>query len=146
LVGGLLDATQVAAGESSTCTLLADGTVSCWGSGATVPEAVSGLANIVFIDEGGPRCALARDGSVRCWGGGLFGNGQLSEVRATPTLVSGLNNVGAIATGGSHTCVVRTDATMACWGSGQSGQLGQGDLAPRTTPTEVPDAIGWAVP
>jgi alpha-tubulin suppressor-like RCC1 family protein len=75
-----------------------------------------------------------------------MGNGQVFEIDVPPVVVSQQAGVGAIATGGGHTCLLRTDAALRCWGSGQFGQLGVGDMNGRTTPTNVPDAVGWAAP
>jgi alpha-tubulin suppressor-like RCC1 family protein len=78
-------AVQVASAVGSTCALLSDHTVWCWGdnaygelgTGSAVPgfsarpAQVQGLTNIVQIAAspgGWTVCALLQDGSVRCWG------------------------------------------------------------------------------
>jgi alpha-tubulin suppressor-like RCC1 family protein len=48
----------------------------------------------------------------------------------------------AIAGGTSHSLVALEDGTLLASGSGDSGQLGLGDHAPRATPTAVPVPIG----
>ena len=48
----------------------------------------------------------------------------------------------AVATGREHACAIR-DGRLACWGQGVSGQLGLGDVQPRTAPVEVQPAERW---
>ena len=143
-VGDMTSATQV----SGDCAVLgSDATVLCWsGIAAANPLPVAGLANITRIGFGGPNCAIVSGGTVQCWGSGLMGNGQGFQIDVPPVVVFQQAGVGAIATGGGHTCLLRTDAALRCWGSGQFGQLGVGDTAGRTSPTNVPDAAGWAAP
>ncbi len=76
---------QIASAVGSTCALLSDHTVWCWGDNAygelgtgsavpgfsAQPAEVPGLANIVQIAAGPGGwtvCALLQEGSVRCWG------------------------------------------------------------------------------
>jgi alpha-tubulin suppressor-like RCC1 family protein len=78
-------ALQIASAVGTTCALLSDHSVWCWGdntygelgTGSAVPGAsarpvqVEGLANIVQIASGPGGwtvCALLQEGSVRCWG------------------------------------------------------------------------------
>jgi len=143
-VGDMTSATQV----SGDCAVLGgSATVLCWsGIAAANPLPVAGLANITRIGFGGPNCGIVSGGTVQCWGSGLMGNGQGFQIAVPPVVVFQQAGVGAIATGGGHTCLLRTDAALRCWGSGQFGQLGVGDTAGRTSPTNVPDAVAWAAP
>jgi alpha-tubulin suppressor-like RCC1 family protein len=80
-----LTALQIASAVSSTCALMSDRTVWCWGDNAygelgtgsavpgfsATPTQAQGLANTVQIASGAGGwtvCALLDDGSVRCWG------------------------------------------------------------------------------
>jgi alpha-tubulin suppressor-like RCC1 family protein len=91
----------IALGSSSTCALLADRTVQCWGDNtygqlgngsstgpeqctafatpcSTTPAPVAGLSGIVGIASGGiSACARSKSGTVQCWGSNL--DGQLGD-------------------------------------------------------------------
>jgi alpha-tubulin suppressor-like RCC1 family protein len=84
LPGGLT-ALQIASAVGSTCALMSDRSVWCWGDNAygelgtgsavpgfsSTPAPAQGLSNIVQIASGAGGwtvCALLDDGSVRCWG------------------------------------------------------------------------------
>ncbi len=100
-VPGVHDVVAIALGTSSSCALLADGKVQCWGDNtygqlgngtvtgpdtctafatpcSTAPAPVPGLHGIVGIAAGGISvCALSSAGTVECWGDNL--DGQLGD-------------------------------------------------------------------
>ncbi len=102
-VAGLAKVVRLAAGEASTCALLADGSVRCWGSngegelglGARSPDerpsrinALSDVDQICLASAHG--CALTKQGKMLCWGSnasGQLGDGT-KERRPTPTPVA----------------------------------------------------------
>ena len=96
---------QVDAGKFSTCALLDDSTVKCWGTG------FKGLGYGDIFSRGGDP--------------GTMGN-NLSAV----DLGSGRTAL-QISTGDNHICAVLDDATVKCWGQGGVGQLGYGDSSDR---------------
>ncbi|MBI2060142.1 MAG: fibronectin type III domain-containing protein [Nitrospirae bacterium] len=139
------------------CSLLADGSVSCWGintygqlgDGTTVnkltPVAVSGLSTALAVSGGDSHtCALLSDGTVKCWGynfyGGL-GDGSTAH-RSTPVVVNSLSGAVAVAGGGSYTCSLLSDGTVKCWGYNNSGQLGDGTTVGKLTPVAVSSLSG----
>ena len=75
-------------------------------------------------------CALLPGGKVQCWGDnsyGQLGNGTTTSVNV-PVPVSGLTEeVAAISSGDSHTCVLTHSGGVKCWGRNDDGQLGMGD-------------------
>jgi alpha-tubulin suppressor-like RCC1 family protein len=88
-VPGLTGVTGIACGESSSCALLGNGTMRCWGNNAdaqlgngdtsgaiqTSPVAVTGLTNVVGIGLGFRHgCAVRSDGRLWCWGGNFAGS------------------------------------------------------------------------
>ncbi|MBL8604688.1 MAG: protein kinase [Myxococcales bacterium] len=135
---------MVAAGDSHTCALHTNGTVSCWGqndqgqcgtegSGVQmVPTGVPGLNNVVRISAGFQHtCALRRDGRVFCWGANYtcqLGTGALMASRG-PHEVEGLAACADVSAGGQHTCVLTTAGTVRCWGFNNYGQLGNGNAS-----------------
>jgi len=162
-------AVALASGEFSSCALLADGAVKCWGrnnSGqlgngtyvnSTTPVAVSGFDGLtpatsaVSISTFGIHvCALRADGSVACWGGnmdGQLGNGTTTNSNL-PVAVSGLDGSTAgktavsITTGPYNSCVLLATAAVKCWGNNMFGQLGDGTVTSRLTPTPVSGLTG----
>lgn len=144
----------VAAGGDHTCAVTSDGVVSCWGSNAfgqrgtggpseqTEPADVSGLGLGAFAVSGGSNhtCALTSAGAAMCWGledQGLLGNGGNTSQTA-PVAVAGLNSgLVALSAGAAHTCAVTSNGAAVCWGSGDQGQLGNGDRADQDEPVQV---------
>jgi len=145
--------TAVAVGQYHTCALKAGG-VMCWGyngfgqlgDGTTTqrstPVAVSGLeSGVAAIGAGSSHtCAVTMGGGVPCWGkndSGQLGDGTTTN-QSTPTAVSGLaSGVTAVATGSAHTCALKTGDGVLCWGDNGAGQLGDGTMTNRLTPTAV---------
>lgn len=97
-IGGT--ATQVFAYVAHTCAVLSNGSVRCWGGGAS---GRLGHDNTTDIADGiGPSIIAAGDVPV----GG---------------------NVTQVSLGTSHTCALLTTGNVRCWGNGGSGRLGYGN-------------------
>jgi len=143
---------RISAGIYSTCALLANGSVGCWGyngygelgNGSQVdsstPVQVSGITNAITVATGGnSACAVLADYSVRCWGYNGYGDlGNGSQVdSSTPVQVSGITNAIAAVTGGDDSCAVLADGSVRCWGYNGYGELGNGSLANSSTPIPV---------
>ncbi len=95
---------HVAASAGTTCVLLEDGTISCWGNnsqgqlgngtvlntmpyGTTSPTQVLGLSGVESVACGGATCASTHE-AVWCWGDnyyGELGNGTTSTDGGVPT-------------------------------------------------------------
>ncbi len=147
---------QVSAGYQSTCALISDGTVKCWGSGtdgtlgngstssSQVPVLVTGLTDVVQVVVGSSTnrnhaCALKTNGQVWCWGDGFYGelgNGSTAS-SSVPVQVSGITNAVSIGLGGVHSCAVLADGTARCWGLGAQGELGNNVAGNSSTPVQV---------
>jgi alpha-tubulin suppressor-like RCC1 family protein len=156
---GLGDQVHAAAlGSAFGCARTNDNAIWCWGAnesgqlgtGDTDPRLTpvqvdpDGLGRDVrYVYTGAAHgCARKTDGTLWCWGGnqyGQLGTGD-TERRLTPVQV-GVDTLGAgvdvVFAGAHHTCASTTDGTLWCWGANQYGQLGVGDLEPRSTPTPV---------
>jgi len=158
-------AVEISAGRYHTCTILDDGSVSCWGSngygglgdGTTThrntPTQTSSLGTdrtAVAITAGyAHTCAILDDGSVSCWGWndrGQIGDGTNTN-RNTPTQTSSLGTdrtAVAITAGGFHTCAILDDGSVSCWGRNQyHGALGDGTNTDRNTPTQTSSLGEW---
>ena len=140
-------AMAISLGVTTSCAILDDGSLYCWGYGLHgqmgdgndlnryTPNAVSLPAGrtATSVDVGGSSvCAILDDGSMYCWGWnshGQVGNAcspvnQCSSTN-TPTRVSfpiGWQGI-AISTGEYVSCAVIDDGSLYCWGSNTNGQL-----------------------
>lgn len=96
---GLASVIDIATGSGSTCAVLADGTVWCWGhelgNGGFrpnfKPQQVPGLEGVTAISGGiGRMCALLNDGTAQCWSriipGGINGTDASMSVVLAPLL------------------------------------------------------------
>ncbi|MGQ0799861.1 MAG: RCC1 domain-containing protein [Pseudomarimonas sp.] len=146
--------TSLAAGGFHTCASLANGGLRCWGNNVSgqlgvgvtgdlgVPVEVTGLPGPVSAVSAGEThtCALTSAGAVLCWGNntvGQLGDGTLDS-RGTPTPVVGLGSgVRAISISGNFSCALLQSGGVRCWGGNESGQLGDGSLVAKRTPTPV---------
>ncbi len=173
---GAHKATAITAGSSHTCAILDDGSVRCWGFGASGQlgygnttnvgdTAASTPDNVGPVNLGGHKataiaagslhtCAILDDGSVRCWGfgaSGQLGYGNTTNVgdtaASTPDNVGPVNLGGhkatAIAAGSLHTCAIVDDGSLWCWGQNTNGQLGYGNTTNvGDTAATTPDKVG----
>jgi alpha-tubulin suppressor-like RCC1 family protein len=120
-VGGLpMAATKVAVGSATTCAILSDKSVWCWGAN-TFDQ-----LGFAHGTDAGDQCCNVEPG---CAGG--------RYCKAEPTKVPTLANVLDVVVGDTHACVLLTGGTVDCWGANDKGQLGTGDLNPSPTPKPV---------
>ncbi len=131
-IAGISEAISVEAAGWSTCVVLADSTVKCWGrdralgtnasthspTAVTVPF-LSGVVSLAgdYVQM----CALRVDGTVLCWGDNGFGvvgpNGG-GGVVPVPVPVP-VANVSQLGVGLRLACAV-IDSGLTCWGNGNS--------------------------
>ena len=156
-VAGIDDAKVIATGDSHSCALHEDGTISCWGdnrygqlgngqsgyvNASSLPVQIAVITDATAIATGRAHsCALHQDGTVSCWGSntrGQLGNGS-NDDSSVPKQVVDITDAAAITTGDSHSCALRQDGTVSCWGSNTSGQLGKGNRIFPSGPVQVRD-------
>ncbi len=156
-VSGLTDVAELALGYQHSCARGTDGSVRCWGDNADgqvgvaimtpspllAPMGAALASGAVALAAGGnTTCAVMGDGSARCWGdnsGGQLANGGAGPGMgiATPTVVPELAGVAALTAGSYHVCALLMTGGAKCWGFNDTGQLGDGTVITRTTPTPV---------
>lgn len=142
---GLTGVKSISAAAYHTLALLDDGTVWAYGqngagnlgngnnTNSSVPVKASNLSNVVAVAAGGYSganvgfsLALKADGSVWSWGYnnyGQLGHGD-ATTRLTPTRITGLSNVKAIAAGCNHSLFLLQDGTV--WSCGYLGAVNYG--------------------
>jgi alpha-tubulin suppressor-like RCC1 family protein len=139
----LAEVTDISAGGSHSCALLASGAIKCWGgnydgqlgdgttssSGTAVD--VLGISSATSIAVGQSHsCALLMGGTIKCWG--FNGRGQLGvgdgtfPKRSTPGDVLGITTATSIALGRDHSCALLAGGAIKCWGLNYNGQFGDG--------------------
>lgn len=138
----LTGAVDIASGYYSTCALLNDKTVRCWGrnnvgqladgtyTNRNLPQQVSSFTNVAKVSVGGYHaCIVLEDKTMRCWGEN--GDGRLGDVtltgnvnQFTPRVVTGLSNAHDLTLGWSHSCMLSDANDVYCWGYNNRAQLG----------------------
>jgi len=156
-VSGGLTFRSLAAGGLTVCGLTTAGNAYCWGhnfygtvgdgtigtdagsSRRPVPVAVAGGLTFQSLSAGyETMCAVTEGGAGYCWGYnfGAIGDGT-SDHRSSPTAVTGGLRFQSISSGTGYSCGVTTANAVYCWGDNSSGELGDGTIATRVTPTPV---------
>lgn len=158
---GISNVVSVAAGWDHSLAVKTDGTVWAWGwnqkgqigiAGGyseyndphSAPLQISALGTDNVAVAAGERhsYAVKSDGTVYAWGinnYGELGNGTSdNSPHSTPTQVTGLTNITAVAVGNYHAIALASDGTLWAWGLNSSGQLGDGTTTQRLTPVQVP--------
>ena len=161
-VRGITKARQVDTENASTCAVLQDGTVSCWGANGgerlglspkvtadrTTPIHIKGIAGAIQVSGADSHaCALLKSGRVRCWGrnkSGELGNGTRTG-GPSPVYVKNLTGTVQLSGGSEFTCALLRNGLVKCWGANYASQLGNGNTPHRSlVPTRV-KGIGGAV-
>jgi alpha-tubulin suppressor-like RCC1 family protein len=160
-VTGLTDAVSITAYGATTCAIVTDSSVKCWGSGLngqvgvgvqnpsttsthiSFPVAVPNSNNSVSLAMSDyMTCAVKTDGTVQCWGTNFDSQSStttLGGVMGSPTTLAGISNVASLSLGNGHACALKTDATVACWGTYYRYATNNTATLIRTTPVTVSD-------
>jgi alpha-tubulin suppressor-like RCC1 family protein len=151
---------EISAGGYRTCAVTSDGAGYCWGENShgqlgdgttvnrSVPTAVRGGLHFVLISAGAVThtCGLTTSGAAYCWGSnalGKLGDGTSTD-RLTPAAVTGGLTFTAISVGsGNQTCGLTSSGSAYCWGVNDDGQLGDGTIITRSTPTAVAGGLSF---
>lgn len=157
VVGLPARATRVAVGVATSCAVLVDATLWCWGSSmagqiglpnttpATAhPQRIMGLARVSEVALGHNHiCATETGGRLACWGDRRMerGGAVYLEQHASPQYIANAPILHALQASDSHTCGITPDQEVACWGGADNSALGVEDGRPRrvlNTPTLIP--------
>lgn len=154
VVGLAAKVTQLALSYQSSCALLENGNIQCWGSNsqgelaigaATVrsisPQTVTLGANLKakrLVAGKHHLCAISQNDSLFCWGANDAGQLGLNDTvtRYQPTQISLAGSVQQLEAGFAHTCVARTNDVY-CWGINNKGQLGNDSTTDSAVPVVV---------
>ena len=147
--------TQISAGYTGECALMADGTVWCW-TDSSAPEILDSQVRFAKLSTGYPQCAIAENADAYCWGGG-YGRLGIAEADTAcqygpsclytkvPQLVAGNHKWIDIAVGSVSACGITTEHRAYCWGEmyssstpdGPRGLLGVGSFVGSKSPLPV---------
>lgn len=99
-------------GKWSSCALINDGSVKCWGEWSSNPSVMSGLTGVTALDYGlRHACALVANGLLQCWGQQFFGelgNNSLQYSMTVPvTALQAFSPIIGLATAGNTQATVR---------------------------------------
>ncbi len=152
-VQGLTDIVAVSAEMFHVLALGSDGGIWAWGSNtngalgngsrrdSSLPQRIPALPAMSAIAGGeGFSLALEQNGNAWSWGGnsvGQLGNGQTGFIQLTPHKMTTISGVAQLSTKFLHVLAVRQDSSVWAWGDNSYGQLGDGTITDRSTPTRV---------
>lgn len=159
-LNGITNIAQLSLGRDSSCALLTDKTVKCWGrnnfgQAGSAPSTTSQTSkdpvtlgqNATQITAGERHhCALLQDKSVKCWGHNGYGqlgnstttnSGNAVQVKVDASGNPALANVERIVSGGNFNCALLSSGAMKCWGNNNKFQLGTGSLGNETKAVDV---------
>jgi alpha-tubulin suppressor-like RCC1 family protein len=170
-VGSLADWKQVWQGTTSAAAVKLDGTLWTWGANGagqlgsgtitsrSSPVQVGLLSDWKHVSTcNHPNSALTSmlatktDGTLWAWGANNIGQLGLGDLvpRSSPVQVGSLTNwkhvysVTAPFSGEPITYATKTDGSLWAWGYNNNGELGLGDITPRSSPVQVGSLTDWA--
>ncbi|HVW24904.1 MAG TPA: RHS repeat-associated core domain-containing protein [Polyangiaceae bacterium] len=149
---GGLKAVSLAVGGDTSCAILEDQSLRCWGdnghyefgNGTTsdygdkenqtgpIPATSVGTGRYpVAVTVGIAHvCVLLDNNKVKCWGQNQFGQTGIGSTATyqktvpTNTLMASADVVTSVVAGGFHTCALLNMGDIKCWGKNDQGQLG----------------------
>ena len=147
---------QIVAGGNSTCALMDDGSVRCWGGNSkgelgdgTTTSSWDASSSVILptgrtaisIDMHYQNvCAILDDNSLFCWGSNNVGQlGQMTtgnsydsvggRISTLPVEIDLGQGVASVAVGYNHTCAITLAEDLFCWGKNNWGQIGIGNYS-----------------
>jgi alpha-tubulin suppressor-like RCC1 family protein len=154
-VKGITNVIAVSVRPHSTCAVVKNGRVICWGenisphsvvakgfvtmNGVAGATAISGPGDVAVFGADEYACALLASKAVKCWGSnqrGQLGNGSTTD-STVPTTVATKSFGSAISAGADFACARMTLGPVVCWGDNGYGQLGNGGSPSHNVPVFV---------
>eukprot|EP00455_Lapot_gusevi_P027235 TRINITY_DN2881_c0_g1_i8.p1 TRINITY_DN2881_c0_g1~~TRINITY_DN2881_c0_g1_i8.p1 ORF type:complete len:514 (+),score=138.66 TRINITY_DN2881_c0_g1_i8:116-1657(+) len=145
---------RVAAGESSSAAVTADGRLYTWGSGAfgclghgqvgdeTTPRVVEGLPPVTLVACGAHHMLTLTAGGLYSWGRNHYGQlGRESPDTPTPGVVTVDTAQGTVVAAGKTHSAFIAGGTLYSWGRGEYTGHQVSTSSPR--PVHVQEASGW---
>lgn len=129
-------ATKVAAGTAVTCAIVDDGSVWCWGSGATagangtsadspLPSKIALTDHALDLALSGVGCAILTNHQVQCWGAPYWHLDQAVSIGNSWQVDLGSDWSSHVSLSPIHMCVTLASDRVRCWGQlGAWGELG----------------------
>lgn len=104
--------------------------------------ATSRCASLPPISASGGNTTYSADttGALQSWGDNYFGTlgrGSFGGYTKSPAPIPSSTSTVSVAAGGYHTLQLRSDGSVWAWGWNEAGQLGEGTVTNRSTPTRV---------
>jgi alpha-tubulin suppressor-like RCC1 family protein len=133
----VLRALSVSAGGNSTCAVMTDHTLYCWGDNTnsklglgdlaprTTPTLVAGISDVASVSVGGyGTCAINTSGQLYCWGSSDMMPFTTVGSAPRPTAVAGSSPMSAVSMGTLHGCALATSGNVGCFGSNLHDETG----------------------
>ena len=154
-VGNNEHAIQMSLSFQHSCVITNEHNLKCWGSNQygqigdlsierfmtpTLVHLAKDVTAIQVAISHEQFCAISNVNNLYCWGKGVISDNDNNIVTMKPKLIDlGSDDVEArdVAVGFWHSCVMTNDNKMKCWGSNKFGQLGDGSIETRQTPTVI---------
>ena len=152
-VVGITTATDVTAGKTHTCALLADSSVYCWGrkpgtsTASPTPYQESGIGAATLVNAGGDHvCALLPDNSVQCWGyyGISYFPGSTVNI-PQPAPVFSLGAAISVDAEETHACALIAGGSVQCWGYNRYGEVGNSITSAAKWPPSTVNGVSNAI-
>ena len=162
-VGSLTDWSSTTAGVAHSLAIKIDNTLWSWGENTygalgledtahrSSPVQIGSLtdwSSIAGCAGGWHSIAIKTDNTIWSWGYNLYGQLGLGDVtwRSSPVQIGSLTTWSSIAecAGGWHSVAIKTDNTIWSWGYNFYGQLGQEDVADRSSPVQIGSLTTWS--
>jgi alpha-tubulin suppressor-like RCC1 family protein len=89
-------------------------------------------------------CALRTDKTLWCWGlntSGQVGTGAADQLYLKPAAAGDASNWAQVSAGAAFTCALDEAKKIACWGTNTLGQLADGTVTGKSSPTPITGGI-----